>query len=194
MKYLKFFVASVFSIAVMASCSSTTTEKVENEADTLAGKVENAVDKLESKVDSMGKGEDKDFVRDAVEANEKELKILADGQKLGTSKELKDAAKKMAADHEKLGKQMKDYASKKNITLDQDAHEMNHDIDGKKGTEWDKNWVDHMVEMHEKDVKDFEDAMDDVDDMELKTMISDALPVLRAHLDMAKALQARMSK
>jgi putative membrane protein len=66
--------------------------------------------------------------------------------------------------------------------------------DDKKGAEWDKEWIDDMVEMHEKDVKKFEEAQNDVADPELKTMVSEALPVLRSHLDMTKQIKAKMDK
>ncbi|RYD58152.1 MAG: DUF4142 domain-containing protein [Sphingobacteriales bacterium] len=188
MKSLKFFALATFFAAALASCDSSKTETTEENTDTLTLQDTHA-DTTKAKDD-----DDKDFVQDAIRNNEMEMMMLADGQKLGTAKDIKDAAKKMAADHEKMGKQMKDYAAKKNITMDQDAHDMDDKNDDKKGAEWDEEWVEDMVEMHEKDVKKFEDAQNEVEDPELKTMIADALPILRAHLDMAKQLKAKYDK
>jgi putative membrane protein len=189
MKFLSAFaLASVF---LVASCDSTTTEKVEEKMDTLGNKVENAADDLRNRIDSMDKDDDADFVQDAVKANNMELHMLAEGRTHGTNAEVKSTAKKMEADHKKLGAKLKDYAAKKNITVDTADHEMDDKVT--KGAAWDKEWADDMVSEHEKAVKDFEDAQDDVEDAELKSMIADALPTLREHLESAKKLQAKLS-
>jgi putative membrane protein len=173
----------------LASCDSTTSEKIEGRADTIGSKIE-------ASVDSMGYNDaddDADFVREAVKSNNMELHMLADGKTKGTDAELKSAAKKMEADHKKLANEMKAYASKKNIELDT-ADADHDDHDAAKGADWDKKWVNDMVDDHERDIKKFEDAEKDVQDAELKSMISKALPTLREHLEMSKKLQQKFNK
>jgi putative membrane protein len=190
MKFLSTFILA--SIFLFASCDSTTSEKVEEKMDTLANKVENAADNLGNRTDSMDKGDDADFVEDAVKLNNMELHMLAEGRTKGTNAELKSAAKKMEADHKKLAKKMSEYAAKKNITIDTADH---HDMDDNdaKGAAWDKEWADDMVEDHEKAIKEFEEGQNEVQDAELKAIITETLPTLREHLESAKKLQAKLS-
>lgn len=194
MKFIRHFALSMVSMALLTACNNTTTEKMENEGDTLANKIENAVETAGDKISDIGKTDDTSFVQNAVKSNQMELRMLENGVKMGTAKEVKDAAKKMIADHEKLGQQMKTYAAKKNIPLDQDMDKDMNDINEQKGASWDKEWLNRMVDEHQKDISKFEDAQDDVNDPELKTMITEALPVLRGHLDMVTQLRDKMNK
>jgi putative membrane protein len=186
---IRFFLSAV-AIASFASCDSPTSEKVEEKIDTMAARVENKVD------NALDRDENKEFVNDAVENNNKELYLLALGRKMGTSSELRNAAKEMEADHKKMGEEVLAFAKTKGIALDDvDTTDTNHDMATRdKGAEWDKDWVDKMVNDHEKDVKLFEDAVDDVEDAELKTWINNTLPTLRHHLEMAKKMQDKMKK
>lgn len=196
MKSLQSFVFSAAVAAVMTSCGTETSEKIEERADTVASKIEAAVEVAGNRIDSLNKpdaGDDASFVRSAFEANKKELSMLADGHKMATSKEVKAAAAKMKADHEKLGSNLKAYAAQKSIKLDQGEEHM-EDMNRERGTDWDRRWVNGMVDDHEKDIKDYEDARDDVADPTLKAMIEETIPVLRAHLETSKVLQAKMSK
>lgn len=176
---------------MMASCDSATSEKVEEKVDTMASNIGAAVDSL----GNNDADDDADFVQDVTKSNAMELHMLAQGRTMGTNAELKSAAKKMEADHKKLASEMKEYAAKKNIALDT-ADMDHHDdaADDKKGAEWDKEWIDDMVEDHEKDIKKFEDAENDVKDPELKAMITKTLPILREHLEMSKKLQEKLNK
>jgi putative membrane protein len=176
---------------MMASCDSATSEKVEEKVDTMASNIGAAVDSL----GNNDADDDADFVQDVTRSNAMELHMLAQGRTMGTNAELKSAAKKMETDHKKLASEMREYAAKKNIALDT-ADMDHHDdaADDKKGVEWDKEWIDDMVEDHEKDIKKFEDAENDVKDPELKAMITKTLPILREHLEMSKKLQEKLNK
>lgn len=135
---------------------------------------------------------DADFVNDAVTSNAKEMAWLQAGIDNG-GKDVKDDAKTMMKDHKDLADKMKDYASKKNITLpaDQD-YSKDVDMGNKKGKDWDKAWTDKMVDEHQKTIDKFQKAQNDVTDPDLKTIITNTLPTLQKHLDMCKQLQGKM--
>jgi putative membrane protein len=182
---------------IFASCDSTTSEKIEEKADTIANKVEGAVDNMGNKIDSMQMNDaedDADFVKEAIADNNKELHMLAMGKTKGTNAEVKSNAKKMEADHKKLANTLKDYAAKHNITLDttgQNTHDMDDDT---KGADWDKNWASHMVNAHENAVKEFEDEQNEIKDPELKSIVEQAIPTLKNHLDMSRTLNDKLNK
>ncbi|XZF15033.1 DUF4142 domain-containing protein [Chitinophagaceae bacterium MMS25-I14] len=179
-------------LLLVVSCSDQTQNKVSDTADTAVAKVENKVDEIKQ---DMKENKDANFVKDVLDANTKELHLLSLGETKGTSKELRNDAKKMMPDHEKMGADMKAYADKKGIDARVDSSNMKSSMDDDKaGADWDKNWADRMVEDHQKTVKKFEDAQNDVSDPELKDMITKTLPTLRMHLDMALTLQGKMKK
>lgn len=134
-----------------------------------------------------------EFVNDVTKANNGEIQMLQSGIDNGTNKMLKDNAKKMIADHKSLAKKMSDYAAKNNITVaDADGMPDMSSLNGKTGNDWDKAWVDMMVEGHQKTIDRFNKGENEVTDPELKGMITKTLPTLHKHLDMVTALQNKM--
>jgi putative membrane protein len=183
-------------MVVLFGCGDGSGSKIETKTDSLATRVESGVDNLGNKVDSLlNKNADQNFLEDAVEANAKEIRALTLGQQKGSA-QVKSAATKMLSDHKKLGEAVKDYISKKNITLsDVDTADTDNDLNSTAaGIDFDKAWADKMVNDHKKVISMFEDAQDDVQDPQLKNMITDALPKLRMHLEMSQTLQDKLSK
>lgn len=170
-----------------AACNSTNSNG-DSTADSTT-RLEAAIDTMTSKVDNaLTPNPEQDFVSDVVKANRHEIMMLQDGIDHGTSKTLKANATKMLADHKKMGDEVMAYASKKNLALPEEDHDMDH-IDAKAGKDWDKEWADDMVDGHEKTISRFEKGQNDVTDPELKDMITKTLPTLHNHLDMTKQLQ-----
>ena len=58
----------------------------------------------------------------------------------------------------------------------------------KSGADFDKSYVDMMVDQHEDDVKLFEKAAKDAEDSEVRSFASRHLSSLQAHLDHANNL------
>lgn len=185
-------ISSLFlgTLLFTAACNSSTTENIKNEADTIAEKVDNVVDTMKA---NIAENREENFVKDVVKANAQELHLLALAQTKSASKSIKSAAKHMEADHKKMGETMMDYATKKNIDAKVEDSDISHDFDDKTaGADWDRDWVDKMVDEHEKMVKKFENESTDAKDADLKAIVDGALPTLRMHLDMAKEMQAKM--
>lgn len=137
---------------------------------------------------------DQDFVTDVLEENAKEMAWLRAGMNMGTDAQLKADAQHMMTDHEKMDKDMKAYAAKKNIDLSNLDTTVTVDLNESKGNDWDEEWADEMEDKHEALVKKFEKAENKVHDAELKTMITSTLPTLRSHLDMARKLDDKLEK
>lgn len=182
-------IAGLFSFA--ACKNNNTGEKIQSAVDTVSAKVQNAVDTAKAKYDQY---KDADFVKDVSKANASELHLIALGIQKG-GKDVKASAHHMQADHKKLAEEMNAYAAKNKITVDIDSSNFRSNMDDDKaGPDWDKNWVNKMVDEHEKTIKKFEDNQNDVKDPELKALITKTLPTLHMHLDMAKELQTKLSK
>ena len=176
--------------------SSTTMAKVDTAVNHAGQSVENATGNVKEAV--MG-NPDSNFVVKAAIDNAMELKVLQAGVDKGTNKDLKSHAKMMITDHKKLGAKVKAYADKKGYVLPADDNGKADDalasIDkNSAGADWDKAWVNKVTDAHKDAVSLFEQNENDTKDPELKSLITDALPTLRNHLDMMKGMQDKMGK
>jgi putative membrane protein len=179
------------SISSKMNQASATLEKA---ADTVGAKLKVAADSVSGRVRSMThRNGDSSFVEDAIIGNMEELKMLHRGMEKGKNAMLKSDASKMIADHNKLGTQLKAYATQMGYAIPQSTDKGNTELDQldkhTQGTDWDKAWADEMIKDHERDITAFEHAQSKAKDDNLKNMIDGALPTLRNHLDMMKTLR-----
>ncbi|MGZ3752547.1 MAG: DUF4142 domain-containing protein [Mucilaginibacter sp.] len=113
-----------------------------------------------------------------------------------THSRVKNFADMMVTDHTKAGDELAALAKTKNITLpaapDADAQKKADDLGKKTGKDFDKAYVDAMVDGHESAVKLFTDASQNCKDADLKAFATKTLPTLKMHLDSIKAIKASM--
>ncbi len=140
--------------------------------------------------------ESSDFAVKAADAGMTEVKLGELAQQNASSQRVKDFGSMMVRDHSKANDELKSLASTKSITLPDsvsDEHRRHmDDLMKKKGREFDKDYIDMMVNGHQ-DVADmFEKASNNLKDPDLKGFATNTLPVIKAHLDSAKAIQDGM--
>ena len=137
-----------------------------------------------------------DFAMEAAQGGMMEVQLGSYAQQNALSERVKAFGAMMVRDHSKANDELKSIATTKSITLPADMSdskekkEMN-ELMKKTGKDFDKAYMKMMVEDHKKDVKAFEDASKDVKDTELKNFASSTLPVLKVHLDSAKAIAGK---
>ncbi|WP_312193429.1 DUF4142 domain-containing protein, partial [Sphingobacterium sp.] len=102
----------------------------------------------------------------------------------------------MVNDHSKANEELTTLAQAKSITvpatLGTEQQKVKDDLSKKTGREFDKAYIDDMVEDHEKDVKLFEDASKNLKDPELKAFVDKTLPTLKAHLEHSKTVRDKL--
>ncbi|WP_119079039.1 DUF4142 domain-containing protein [Chitinophaga alhagiae] len=139
-----------------------------------------------------------DNISKAAEDGMYEVKLLQDGQAKTTNAGIKKMSGHMLKAHEKLNKDLADLTAKKGITIPtalEDARVKDiQQITDKSGTDFDKAYVDELVDKHEKAVQLFETVANDATDPDIKALFTKALPELRMHLDMAKKEQDKLKK
>ncbi|MBS1585422.1 MAG: DUF4142 domain-containing protein [Bacteroidetes bacterium] len=183
-------IALVAGLALSTSCNSSNSSQTTSDTTATVGeKMTAAADSVKAAVTP---DPNKSFVNDAVTDNTKELAWLQAGVDHGTSKELKAHAKMMIADHQKLGDEVKAYATRKGISLPNVDTTGVASLSEKPGKDWDKAWVNKMVDAHQNAIDMFTSAQGKVTDPELKATIDKALPVLHSHYDMVKKMQDSM--
>lgn len=102
----------------------------------------------------------------------------------------------MVKDHTQANTELKALAANKNVSIPPAMNEEHQkhvsEMREKTGDAFDKAYMSMMVDDHQKDVSDFEGASNKAGDANLKAFAAKTLPVLRMHLDSAKAINGNM--
>lgn len=138
----------------------------------------------------------KDFTADAATGGMMEVELGMMAEQKAKSQGVKDFGKMMVDDHTKINDNLKDIASKKNIDLPASiTPDQKKDVDKlskKSGADFDKAYVDMMVDDHKKDIDAFKKAQGNVSDNDIKNFITNSLPILQKHLDTIQAIKSKM--
>ncbi len=110
--------------------------------------------------------------------------------------EVKKFAQMMVAEHSRANNELKSIAAKQKVTLPAEIgprHKSTIDeLNRLAGADFDREYVQAMVDAHEADVQLFEDQAEDEADQQAKGFAAKTLPVLRKHLEAIKAIQSKM--
>jgi putative membrane protein len=110
--------------------------------------------------------------------------------------QVKDFANMMVTDHGKANEELIAIAKMKNITLpgalDEEHQKKRSELNGKTGKDFDKAYVEAMVDGHEKTLKLMQDEAKDGKDADLKAFASKTTPVVNTHLVMIKKIHDSM--
>lgn len=134
--------------------------------------------------------DDQEFLTKAGEGGLSEVALGQLAASKATSADVKAFGNQMVTDHGKANDELKTLAQQKNFTLPsgpgKEGEEVSTKLSAKSGKDFDKAYIDDMVEDHEKDVKEFEKASKDASDPDIKAWAAKTLPTLQHHLQMAK--------
>ncbi|MEO8853532.1 MAG: DUF4142 domain-containing protein [Ginsengibacter sp.] len=137
-----------------------------------------------------------DFDQDAAAGGMMEVQLGKIAENNSATQSVKDFGKMMVDDHSKINDQLKDLASKKNVSLPTAVtNDQQKDIDKlnkETGASFDKDYVSMMVKDHEKDIAAFKKAGSKIKDADFKDFIIKNLPTLQKHLDAIKAIKNKM--
>ena len=104
-----------------------------------------------------------------------------------TNPKIKDFANMMITDHGKANDELMGIAKTKNITLpatvDADHQKKMDDLTKMTGKDFDKAYVDAMVDGHKKTLSLMQDEAKDGKDADLKAFAAKTAPVVQTHLD-----------
>lgn len=134
---------------------------------------------------------DRRFVNKTAEGNQDEVQLAQLALQRASNPDVRQFAQKLLSDHTSMGSELSSLASTKNVKLDKDDGQSREykRLSNRSGQDFDREFVDHMVDDHEKDIKDFEKASTDAKDTELRNFASKHLADLRQHLAIAQNLQ-----
>ncbi|MBK0380276.1 DUF4142 domain-containing protein [Mucilaginibacter segetis] len=140
--------------------------------------------------------DDAEFATKLANGGMTEVALGKIAQEKGTSQKVKDFGSMMVTDHSKANDELMAIAKAKNITLpatpDDEHQKMINDLSAKTGTDFDKAYVDAMVDGHEKTVSLLEDGAQNCKDADLKAFAAKILPTVKGHLEKIKEIQSSM--
>ena len=125
---------------------------------------------------------------------EVELGKLA--QSKATNNSVKEFGQMMVVDHSRANDELKEVAARKNVALPTSIDSKHQSeierLKGLSGAEFDRAYVELMVDDHEEDVQKFEEQADKSTDADAKAFAEKTLPTLRRHLEAIKNVQAKL--
>ncbi|HSK44707.1 MAG TPA: DUF4142 domain-containing protein [Candidatus Binatia bacterium] len=141
---------------------------------------------------------DQDFITKAAQGNSAEVelgKIVAAKSK---NPSVKQFAQMMVKDHNTALNELQELAQTKNLNfnddLPEDAKVLQEKLSSDTGKQLDKDYMDNMVEDHQKDVQDFTTQSQNAKDPDVKQWAGKTLPTLQKHLEKAQQIDARLNK
>jgi len=178
----------MFTQACNSSGSDDSVEQAKDANDSTVSNEDTAAKMAVAPVDK----DDADFAVEAANGSMMEVEMGKLAQSKATNPRVKAFADMMVADHTKAGENLTAIATAKNITLpmtmSEDAQKHMTDLSKKSGKDFDKAYMDMMLDDHKKDVDKFKDASEKCKDTEIRNFASATLPTLQTHLDSAKAI------
>jgi len=133
---------------------------------------------------------DAQFVLRASAMDLAEINLGRLGARQATSADVKKFAQRMLDDHTKSSADLLKAANKASLapaqTMDAQHRQLAQKILELKGADFDRMFMTHMVEDHQKAIALFEAASKSAKDADLKAFAGKTLPTLREHLKMAQ--------
>ena len=189
---VKFSLGAVTMLFIAAGCANEGKDSVEK-ADSI-----NRADYREA--DSAGgyradRATSRFLVR-AANSGMAEVKMAELASERATRADIKDVAKTIINDHQNANSQVKSLAGQRGIALPDSASDSKRrrydDLSDERGADFDKQYVNRMIDDHEDDIDMFEDAIEDVRDPEVRNFAQNTLPRLRNHLEMLRQVKDKM--
>jgi putative membrane protein len=140
---------------------------------------------------------DRDFIQEQIADGQAEVELGKLAQQRASNAQVKEFAQTIVRDHTEAGSDLRQIAAKHNVqpSTERDAHKDVVDKLSKlKGAEFDREYVNTMVEDHEEAVNAVEEKANENETSDVKQWAAKTLPTLRQHLDRAKQLQQTLER
>jgi putative membrane protein len=176
--------------AAVAGCESRPAENTGTDA----GAGSDATATGTSGRESIGMME-RQFIEDQLQDGQAEVQLGELASTRGSSADVKEFGEMMVRDHTKAGEELKSLVQSENVQIEQPDEAEHKDLHERlsklSGAEFDREYIDAMVEDHEEAVNELERHVDS-DNARLKQFASSTLPVVRQHLERARQLKEQL--
>lgn len=133
---------------------------------------------------------DRDFMMKAAAGGVMELQLANAAQQKASNQQVKDFARQLAQDHTKANNELTRLMESRGLSAPNDPPAEHADdaqqVLNASGSDFDKKYMQLMLEDHQQDVEQFRKAAQDADDPQVKAFASKVLPTLEQHLQHAR--------
>ena len=140
---------------------------------------------------------DTSFMKKVAEDTKSELELAQLAEQKAADPQVKKFAEKIVTDHGKADEKLKALAQQENVDLPdrKSSGETTEKarLDRLNGADFDRAYMKHMVSDHEADINDFRKEATNSKDDNVRKFASENLPVLEAHLKMARNINAKVN-
>ena len=192
MKKVSFAAAVCLAIFSFQSCGDAGSGDAVESANESNEVKQDSAEKTSGEATAPVSEEDSKFAVMAASGGMMEVQLGELAQQKASSQRVKDFGAMMVRDHTKANDELKNLAGMKNITVPpapgEDHMDQITNLSKKSGREFDREYMKMMVDDHQEDIDEFEKCSNNSKDADLKAFAAKTLPVLRTHLDSAKAI------
>ncbi len=190
------FISSFCSVLLLISCNNNSSKTETINTDTIkhasADTTIMAVDTSTAKL----KGTMNEFVTKASEGGMMEVAMGKLAETNGGSPDIKEYGKMLEKDHGMDNADLQGIAVAERIQmspgLKEDQTRYLKDLEAKRGANFDKTFIDMMIEDHTKDIEEFKAAAANNENEKVRAFAAKTLPVLQKHLDKAREIKGKM--
>ena len=145
---------------------------------------------------------EREFVDEQLAMGTAEIELGRLAQKRGTHADVKEFGAMMVRDHEMAGDELKPIAARVNTTRENAATADKHgdhkehfeELSKLSGRDFDRRYIDQMIEDHEKGIEDVERQAENANDAAVKSWAAKTLPKMRQHLERAKSIKETLNR
>jgi putative membrane protein len=183
---------SMLGIIFLFSCGNSN-ESAATQGDSTQANTDTAKAKDSSITASINQNDTK-FANDAANIGMLEIAMGKVAEQNAKSKSVKDFGAMMVKDHTSAGDELNSIAATKHITLatslSADDQKKVDDMKAKTGKNFDKTYIDMMIDGHKKAASEFEDEIKQGSDADLRAFATKTLDVIHTHLAAAEKCQS----
>jgi Predicted outer membrane protein len=184
---------SLLLVLLLISCNNRTSDSEKRAKEENRERIDSQ--RLEQGPVAISKS-DADFLVEAASGGNMEIQLGHMTENKSTSEAVKAFGSMMVKDHEEGGEKLKRLAIAKNVILPDSisaAQQKQKDkLQKEPNGDFDRAYMNLMVDDHRKDIREFQKAAKDATDSEVKAFAADQLAMLYKHLDSAEKIMKRM--
>jgi putative membrane protein len=150
-------------------------------------------------VGTTGAAADRDFIEDQLEGGQAEVNLGRIAEERATNPQVKEFAQRMVKDHQMAAEELRQAASAANVQVNPPAEaegehkEVQEELSKLSGAEFDRTYMEKMVEKHEKTVNVLEKKAD-TGNPQVRQWVTKVLPTVREHLAQAKQIHESLER
>lgn len=188
-----FTAALALSVAVGACAGDTTPDATNTATGARTGEAVGTTGSIDA---------DREFVTEQLAMGTGEIELGRLAQQRGTHPEVKEFGALMVKEHQMAAEELKPIAARANTgretaakTGDHDDHqEAFEELSKLSGREFDRKYIEEMIDDHEEGIADVERKAENASDPDVKAWAAKTLPTMRQHLERAKSIKEALDR